>query len=298
IAGGRARRRVKALSLRVDTPTRYFAMLWLLALVFATATIGLQMAAVAITFVLVLGVLAILTALWTQPVTRYGARATTVVFTIACVLLAAVFALVVYDGLFFWRIVTTPLPGWTDVTRAIGLFAQRLGLPSTALLNPFAFVVLPAVLLAPLRLGREGFGLGRFRPGAWKVALLWIGVGVAVPLVELVVRSWDPALLGFRFAADFVPNGFSEEFLCRGVILGVLASRIGPSGANVVQAVAFAVFHAGSELRDYHSLIVGMSHSLLTNGVIGYALGFVTLRTGNIAIAGAFHALLDAWIVQ
>jgi membrane protease YdiL (CAAX protease family) len=288
---------VTALALRVDTPSRIFGGLWLLALVFGTATLGGGMLAQAAVYAVLFGGLCVLTALWTKPAVRYGATTTPVTFAIACAILAVVFVVTTYDGMLFWGVVHAPMPLWTPLHRAVGDLAHRLGLQRMELQNPFSDIVVAALLLLPLRLGRQAFGVGRFRPGAARTALLWLGIGILVLLYDLVVHAWTAGHLGHRILSDIVQNGYSEEFLFRGAILGVLASRIGAGGANLVQALLFAVFQTGVEMNLYHDGLVGMSRALLTTGVFGWAMGFVTLRTGNIAIPGAFHALFDAWVL-
>jgi len=279
-----------------DTPTRIFVALWAIALLLGTATLGWSMFGIAVAFVAVFGLLCALTTLWTKPLRRsvdaIGNRA----FAIAVVIISIVFAVVTYDGMLFWGIASQPIPLWSVLRHTVGNFAVRLGVQRTELQNPLDSVVLPFVLLAPLRLGRTAFGVGPFRAGAGRVALLWIGLGIAVPVIELVLHAWAPMPLGRRVLIDLVRNGYSEEFLCRGVILGVLSARLGTSAANVVQALAFGALHAGTGIYDYHNVLVAMSHTMLTNAVFGLAMGFLTVRTGNIAIPGAFHALLDAWV--
>ena len=90
-------------------------------------------------------------------------------------------------------------------------------------------------------------------------------------------------------------NGFSEEFLFRGVLLSRLRLVLSDQWALFAQALLFGVWHYGTDVRAANgNLIVTACFMITVQAVFGYALGFLALRTRSIAAGAAFHAIADA----
>lgn len=150
-----------------------------------------------------------------------------------------------------------------------------------------------ALLLLGVPLSRQG--LGRFKRGSLASAAVWllppVGAFAWAALtghlpVRRILRSWLGNLLN---------NGVSEEFLWRGAIMGRLRALMGSEAALYLQAVLFGLWHFGT---DYHifsgNLALLFANMFLVQITFGLAVGYVTQRTGNIAIGSAFHMLSDS----
>jgi membrane protease YdiL (CAAX protease family) len=154
-----------------------------------------------------------------------------------------------------------------------------------------------AVYFALRALGLSGFDLGLRRTlrGAAPVWFLWIATASGFFTIDVLngAVGAGPALTDI--AQNIFRNGFSEEFLFRGVLLSRLRLVVANEWALLIQALVFGAWHYGADIRVAHgNLLVAVCFMITVQGVFGYALGFLALRTRSIAIGSAFHAIADA----
>jgi membrane protease YdiL (CAAX protease family) len=114
--------------------------------------------------------------------------------------------------------------------------------------------------------------------GGWLVQALWSDPGGSNPMLELVLQGSDPwALVCFAVTAVVVAPLF-EEILFRGVLLPVLGTWLGPTGAVLLSAALFAAAHLS--LAEWIPLFL-----------LGIGLGVLRLRSGRLASCVMLHAL-------
>lgn len=112
----------------------------------------------------------------------------------------------------------------------------------------------------------------------WLIEHLWPQAGGSNPLLDLVLTNPDPrALACFALTATVLAPLF-EETLFRGVLLPVLARRLGPLPAVLGSAVVFALAHLS--LSELVPLLV-----------LGVGLGWLRWRSGRLAASVLMHAL-------
>lgn len=145
--------------------------------------------------------------------------------------------------------------------------------------------------LPPL-LGRvppSSLGLARGTGRGWLVAAaLWAGMlpflafaaeqpefQATYPLLREARESW--ALFAVHSAAMAL-YFLLWEALFRGLLVSVLARRLGPAAGIALQAAAFGALHAGKPLPE-----------LLGSFVAGVALGLLALRARSFLPAAALH---------
>lgn len=117
--------------------------------------------------------------------------------------------------------------------------------------------------------------------GGWLVEILWRDPGGSNPMLELVLQGSDPwALACFAVTAVVVAPLF-EEILFRGVLLPVLGTWLGPTGAVLLSAALFAAAHLS--LAEWIPLFL-----------LGIGLGVLRLRSGRLASCVLLHALWNA----
>jgi uncharacterized protein len=112
----------------------------------------------------------------------------------------------------------------------------------------------------------------------WLIERFWGDPGGSNPMLELVLTSADPlALLCFAFTAIVLAPLF-EETLFRGVLLPVVAERLGGGYAVLVSAAVFALAH----------LSLGELAPLF---LLGIGLGWLRWRSGRLGASVLMHAL-------
>lgn len=209
--------------------------------------------------------------------------------------LLAIIVAVGLDGAVVNGIITQKqsVPLWSTArSNLITWVAHYLGANWGLALSNFAFYVGPALVIAAgLGASPASVGLGPIRAGAIRTALVW-----AVPLLVLTAMAHvsGPELLA-RFGRNLFMNGFSEELLFRGILFGRLVALVRTPWALMIQAILFAFLHLGADLRFAQgSWLFAIPVALAAQGSLGYALGFVRLRTGNVAVPTLIHAWYDA----
>ncbi|MHB8461348.1 MAG: CPBP family intramembrane glutamic endopeptidase [Vulcanimicrobiaceae bacterium] len=188
-------------------------------------------------------------------------------------------------------------PAWGVVRRAIYAVAALHVSPDIAngLTNftlycvPLAFVLL--VLGVPL----AQLGIGRFRRGSAASAVVWLVLPLGVFAYAILSGKLTVSLMLAVWLSNFLQNGISEEFLWRGLVFGRLRAIMKTEYALFLQAFLFGAWHASADLRGYHGDVINaVADMIASQAMFGLAVGYLRIRTGNIAIGTAFHLLFDS----
>ena len=150
-------------------------------------------------------------------------------------------------------------------------------------------------VLRCLGLSGADLGIRRWVSGGTIVALLWIVTAFGFLSVDMMDGMPSPGEAAQQIFQNVFRNGFSEEFLFRGVLLSRLRLILTDEWALFVQALLFGIWHYGADVRvAAGNTLVTACFMITVQAVFGYALGYLTLRTRSIAIGSAFHAVADA----
>ncbi|MEY2644990.1 MAG: hypothetical protein RLZZ611_1639 [Cyanobacteriota bacterium] len=115
----------------------------------------------------------------------------------------------------------------------------------------------------------------------WLQGQLWGDPGGSNPLLDLVLRSQDPAALACFALTAVVLAPLFEETLFRGVVLPVAARELGAPAGVLLSALIFAVAH----------LSLGELPPLF---MLGLGLGWLRWSSGRLGSCVLMHALWNA----
>jgi uncharacterized protein len=162
----------------------------------------------------------------------------------------------------------------------------------------------PIAVGAPLLLARvrKGISVAAYLGLAWPRALpalrwslILLGFIAASDSLSLALgRSLvpEPMILVYQTAGSLpvlliglvVAASLAEEFLFRGFLFaGLLNSRLGPTGAIALTALAWGALHMQYDV-----------YGMATVAVSGVLLGFVRWRTGSLWLCVLLHGLMNA----
>jgi membrane protease YdiL (CAAX protease family) len=203
------------------------------------------------------------------------------------------------DGTVFNRVAPAwlLLPGWHDLRDAIvGKAGHYLPFDlANGVANTILYCVPVAVVLLALGVPLRALGLGRFRAGSLASGLTWLVPPLSF-FAWFVLTGRVPVAGVLRiWVSNLLQNGFGEEFLFRGAIMGRLSAVMGDERALYLQALLFGLWHFGADFHAFKGdLLATFAEMIATQAAVGLAFGYVTQRTGNIAISSVFHLLLDS----
>jgi membrane protease YdiL (CAAX protease family) len=189
------------------------------------------------------------------------------------------------------------IPVWGALANVFARIGTHTPAGALGVTNFAQYALVPgiAVLALGARFGQIGFG--RFGPSPLRVAVAWLLLPVAALgyAVYLVMRLHKPAwfILGL-FVQNLFQNGISEEFLWRGLLLTRMRKFLGDDWANLLQAILFGAWHFRHDYASAHGhLAYAASAMIASQAVFGYAMGWLFLKTRNLAIPAVFHAAFD-----
>lgn len=213
-------------------------------------------------------------------------------------ILLAVVVFTAVDGLYFHHLVARGIPLWTNLK--FGLFHEAAHLLhdrpfGSGIANVTFYVLIPFIVLSLLRVPAQSLGFGRFQPKSGIIAVVWL-----TPVVIAVVwgalasgEAWGKVV--HAILSNVLQNGASEEFLWRGAIQSRLRLLMRDDLAVLLQAVLFGLWHVGLTVSAFHGNIpMACAEMIAVQTTAGLAMGYLALRSGNIAIGSAVHALIDA----
>jgi membrane protease YdiL (CAAX protease family) len=165
---------------------------------------------------------------------------------------------------------------------------------ATPLFHLLTWVLVPGALLALFGATARQLGLTRPVRGTTLATL-------ACLIVPLGMLAWAMAHGRMGFAALFwllvhnlLSNGFSEEFVVRGVIFSHLRALLTDRWALVAQAFLFALPHLGDTIPEEHfNMLLAFANVVGLNAPIGLALGFMALRSRSLVMPTIVHVSLD-----
>lgn len=131
---------------------------------------------------------------------------------------------------------------------------------------------------------REGL-----KPAIWASVLV---IGIPTLLGALNTKEFNLETLLFQITMP----GLDEEIMFRGVLLGLMCSCLRNDGptwrnpANLITSVLFGLVHA----LTVNNVSISFSiSSFIWTGMIGYGLGYMTLKTRSILLAIVAHNLCN-----
>lgn len=187
-------------------------------------------------------------------------------------------------------------PGFAQMHAAIFDLATLVNTTyANGLTNFVTYCVPIAAVLLLLGVPLSQQGLGPFKRGSLQSAVAWLVLPVAIFCYAIASGKFGFGTILSVWFSNLLQNGVSEEFLWRGAILGRLRTVMTLENAIVIQALLFGAWHWHADMRAYHGDVMNtVADMIASQALFGLAAGYVTIRTGNIAIASAFHLLFDS----
>ena len=198
----------------------------------------------------------------------------------------ATFAFLLFGHDWFWN---SPVNAFLQ--RAFA--GVHLGNGDSGIPNFITYALVPGTLLFLLGAKPIELGLTAWRKGAWSAL---IG---ALVLPAIFVGLWfskdhgSVGLLLTYLAHNFLSNGFSEEFLMRGITLSHLRAFVPKEWAVVGQAILFGLFHMAPLGRHGVNWFLEGAADVAMNAPIGFFLALIALRARSILLPGLIHTSLD-----
>lgn len=200
-------------------------------------------------------------------------------------------------------------------------FARDLALQSRGWINPNLVMFVPMTLLVvgglALPWGGQrprhlGLCAGALRPALVLLIALWTTIQLLAVLANAVAGSplaWHPAwtepgagfVLGFLLAM-ILGTALFEETVFRGFVLPQVALRL-PANASrrarttvaiAISALIFSCWHLPTLLINQDLGAAGTAMQLLSLAGAGVLLALLYLRTGNLFVTIAVHALVNS----
>lgn len=175
---------------------------------------------------------------------------------------------------------------WTSIEA----IAPWLG---TSLPNFVLYALLPGALVVLLGLRFRQLGLTRPSRGTFVAGVVWVGLFVASWLYRLAIGRISLLDILQQLAHNTLSNGFSEEFLFRGLALSHLRALVRNDWALGIQALLFALFHLGASMHDEPNLLGILANVIALNMPFAYVMGLVALRTRSLALPAVVHLSID-----
>jgi len=155
--------------------------------------------------------------------------------------------------------------------------------------NFAGYFLIPFILLLLLGARLPDLGLGKGHR-VWRVVALWASIPVIFFIINILNGSATPIQLARMFFGNLLRNGFSEEFLFRGALQTRLKQWMSSDWALVIQALAFAVWHLGTDTQFMGGdILQGLALGIASHSMLGLALGIVFLRTRNLIAPSIIH---------
>ncbi|MHB8147363.1 MAG: CPBP family glutamic-type intramembrane protease, partial [Vulcanimicrobiaceae bacterium] len=126
-----------------------------------------------------------------------------------------------------------------------GLFGPNFGQP---LFNFSLYALIPGVLLLALGMRPNEAGLTSSASRTWIAALPCLALPAAFIVLGFYRGTLTMGFLATLIVHSLLGNGFSEEFLMRGMTLSHLRAFMRTGWALFVQAVIYAVLHYGAAI--------------------------------------------------
>lgn len=162
--------------------------------------------------------------------------------------------------------------------------------------DPLLYFAVPALVLTAAGLrGRElGLGRGWRAWRAWRVAALWSVVPLYVVALALGAGAATPSGLLDSLTGNALRNGFFEEFLWRGAVLGRLRPLVGTGWAVALSSLGFGLWHLGPDTsRLGGNLAAGLAYCVICQATVGLGFAVAFVRTRNLLAPSVAHVLFN-----
>lgn len=211
-------------------------------------------------------------------------------------IIVAAIGLTALSGMRFHGLISTTIPPWDALIGIVAPLGDVLHIGENQAINVATYVIIPGVLVLLLRARFRETGFARFSPGAWKLAVLWLALPTLGWILALATGQSTIGRMLWQILRNALSNGFSEEFLFRGLLFTRLRELLSAEVALVLQAVIFGLWHFGSDVSSApnHNLIIAFADMFASQVAVGYGLGWLMLKTGNIVIPSCFHLAIDS----
>ncbi len=206
--------------------------------------------------------------------------------TLRAIVVVATLGLVFFGRRWLWA---------SAANHALQHLSVRVGLGNgdTALPNVLLYVLIPGALLFLLGTKPIELGLTSWRKGASYALLGALVLPVIFATIWFAKGHGSLGLLGLWLTHNFLSNGFSEEFLMRGMTLSHLRAFVSKDWAVVVQALLFGLLHL--DIFGPHDVnwLLETAAVVAMNAPIGYFLALIALRARSVVLPGLIHTTLD-----
>ncbi|MFY9719437.1 MAG: CPBP family intramembrane glutamic endopeptidase [Candidatus Cybelea sp.] len=180
----------------------------------------------------------------------------------------------------------------SSAVAAIQRFSAPVHLGADSAIPNFVFYALvPGLLLLALGAKPIELGLTAWRKGGTLALLGALVLPAIFTVIWFAKADGSVALLLFFFVRNLLSNGFSEEFLMRGMLFSHLRAFMSKEWGLVTQAFLFGLFHFEAGERPGWGLEAAAVIAM--NAPIGYFLGLMALRARSVVFTGLIHATLD-----
>ena len=208
--------------------------------------------------------------------------------------IAVVVAAVVWTAAFGVERGGFKVPLLTPLLKSLQTVRLAPHLDGFVLHNFFSLALIPGILLIALGTRPRELGLCAPVRGTLKATLACLAYPLIMVIWAFTSKGLTIAGLFFWLLHNLLSNGFSEEFFARGMILSHLRARLKTDWALVLQALIFALLHAGGTIPEEH----GNPARIIANVVglnfpMGLALGFMAIRSRSLLLPTLVHISLD-----
>ena len=160
----------------------------------------------------------------------------------------------------------------------------------------FVLYCIPLMLiLVVLKVPYSKLGIGRFLRGSASSAAVWLVLPVGIFAYEFASGRVSVPVVLAVWLSNLLQNGFSEELLWRGLVFGRLNAVMRTEYALFLQAFLFGAWHLNTDIAGYHGDVLNaIADMIASQAMFGLGMGYLRVRTGNVAIGSAFHLLFDS----
>lgn len=185
------------------------------------------------------------------------------------------------------------VPALTPFVARVGRLSLPEGLDGLTLMNFLTQAAVPAALMLAAGTRPRELGLSAPARGTAATAAACVAVPLGFVAWGFGRGSLTVALLLTAIVQNLLSNGFTEEFLCRGLFLSGLRRWLSNDWSNVIQALLFALIHAGGTVAEEgrHASLIA-ANVVALNFPMGLALGVMALRGRSLLLPTIVHVSL------
>ncbi len=182
------------------------------------------------------------------------------------------------------------VPGLTPAIADLARWWPAPGIDGTTLLNFASLAAAPAALLLALGARPRELGLCAPAPGTRAASAACLLLPLALVGWALARGKLTAGPLLVAAAHSLLSNGFTEELMCRGLLLAPLRTALGAAWAVVIQGLLFGLVHVGGAIpEEGGDPLTAAAASVALNTPMGVALGVIAVRTGSLALPTGIH---------